>query len=110
MVQRWFLSRPAKQQENLRQAVEQYIREKKAGRKQDDSGRYIDYYTCLGLLGDRAILAGTSFSRQAMNKTILFSALIYTLNTVFLELLLIPDVDPSAIQPHAFVLSTLFIY
>ena len=79
----------AKQQENLRQAVLQYMREKRAGRKHDDSGRYIDYYTCLGLLGDRAVLAGTSFSRQAMNKTILFSALIYTLNTVFLELLLL---------------------
>lgn len=79
----------AKQQENLRQAVLQYMREKRAGRKQDDSGRYIDYYTCLGLLGDRAVLAGTSFSRRAMNKTILFSALIYTLNTVFLELLLL---------------------
>ena len=78
-----------KQQENLRQAVLQYMREKRAGRKHDDSGRYIDYYTCLGLLGDRAVLAGTSFSRRAMNKTILFSALIYTLNTVFLELLLL---------------------
>lgn len=78
-----------KQQENLRQAVEQYMREKGSGRKHDDSGRYIDYYTCLGLLGHRAVLAGTSFSRQAMNKTILFSALIYTLNTVFLELLLL---------------------
>ena len=40
----------AKQQENLRQAVLQYMREKRAGRKHDDSGRYIDYYTCLGLL------------------------------------------------------------
>ena len=78
-----------KQQENLRQAVEQYMREKRAGRRHDDSGRYIDYDTCLGLLEGRAVLAGTSFSRQAMNKRILSSALIYTLNTVFLELLLL---------------------
>ena len=79
----------AKQQENLRQAVSQYMREKRGGRKHDDSGRYIDYYTCLGLLENKAVLTGTSFSRQAMNKKILFSTFLYTLNTIFLELLLL---------------------
>ena len=77
------------QQENMRQAVDQYVSQKKAGKKFDDTGRYIDYYTCLSLLGDRAVLAGTSFSRQAMNKRILSAALVHTLNTAFLELLLL---------------------
>ena len=78
-----------KQQENMREAVARYGTDKRAGRKYSDPGRYIDYYTCLCLLGDRAVLAGTSFSVQEMNRTILSSALIYTLNTIFLELLLL---------------------
>lgn len=78
-----------KRQGYMRQAVLFNREHRSVSEKYDNPGHYIDYYTCLSILEDRAVLTGTSFSLQTMKRKILSAALVYSLNTIIMELLLL---------------------
>ena len=77
------------QREILKQCVANDGKHAIHGEPYNNAGNYIDYYTCMTLLDDRAVLVGVSFDYRHTIESILWNGMIYTLCFIALGWLLL---------------------
>ena len=102
-------------QKAVKDALEDALGNSKAfGEDLKDAGNYLDFYKCLALIGDQAIIAGVSYSRKALLWDIRFEVIKNVMLAAFCQLLLLGIVmrhlSLYVIRPLKKILSNIRMY